>query len=267
MKQSPVVLITGASSGIGAAAALLFAQDGYRVALAARRTERLQKLAEQITTQGGQALVLTADVTRLESIEKMVAATIKAYDRIDVLFNNAGIGRIKWLEDMQPEADIINQIRVNLQGVILTARAVLPHMMEQRCGHIINMASLAGQIATPTYSVYAATKFGLRGFSQALRREVGVWGIKVSTIYPGGVDTEFASHLAGERKTGITTPKAMLLTAEDVARETLRIAHRGRCRELVLPRISWLGVWLNGLCPRLFDWIVERNFTRPERGL
>jgi short-subunit dehydrogenase len=140
-------------------------------------------------------------------------------------------------------------------------------MIAQQSGHIINIASLAAHIATPTYTVYAATKFGLRGFAEALRREVGVWGILVSSIYPGGVSTEFASHMEAKRKTGITTPKALLLTPEDVGRAVVRLARGKRSRELVLPSVSRLGLWFDTLFPRLNDWIIERTFTRPERGL
>lgn len=267
MTERPVILITGASSGIGAWAARLFANAGYRVALAARRENLLRSLAEEIEASGGEALVVPADVTKLEQIEGMVAGTVETFGCIDVLFNNAGMGRIKWLEELNPEADIATQLQLNLLGAILTARAVLPTMIAQRSGHIINMASMAGMIATPTYSVYAATKFGLRGFSQALRREVGVWGIHVSTIYPGGVATEFASRLAAERVTGITTPKALLLTAEDVARAALQLAQGKRSREVLIPQSYSIGVWFNRLFPRLMDWIIEQRFTRPERGM
>jgi len=265
--DAPVVLITGASSGIGEAAAHLFSAAGYRLALAARRLDRLQHLAEQIQTAGGDVLVVQTDVSSLADIENMVGRTLDAYGRIDVLFNNAGIGRIKWLEDLDPVEDIQQQVQVNLTGASLSARAVLPAMMAQRSGHIINMASMAGQTGTPTYTAYAATKFGLRGFSQALRREVGVWGIKVSTLYPGGVATDFASHLAAERKTGVTTPKNMLLTAEGVAGTAVDIAQGRRSREVVLPPVNRLVVWLNVHFPRLVDWVIERKFTRPERGL
>ena len=257
MKDHPVVLITGASSGIGAAAVRAFAQAGYRVALAARREARLKALAEEVRANGGEALVLPTDVTQLVQIETMVKRTLESFGRIDVLLNNAGMGRIKWLEELRPQEDVITQVQLNLTGAMLTAQAVLPTMIKLRSGHIINMSSMAGQIATPTYSVYAATKFGLGGFTQALRREVGVWGIQVSAIYPGGVDTEFASHLAGERKTGVTTPRALLLSAEDVAQSALRIALGNRSRQVVLPPIMRVGIWFKPFFP-WFDGLDHR---------
>lgn len=264
--NKPVILITGASSGIGAAAARLFAANGYRVALAARRLERLQALKAEIAAAGGEAVAIQADVSDAASIDAMLQHALEAYGQVDVLFNNAGFGRTKWLEELDPKDDIAAQINTNLTGAILATRAVLPHMIERRGGHIINMSSLAGFLATPTYSVYAATKFGLRGFSDALRREVGVYGIHVSVIYPGGVSTDFSSHTGADRKTGLSTPKALLLTPEQVAQGVLRLARRPR-RTMILPAIARLGILFASLFPGLTDWLQECFFTRPERGL
>lgn len=267
MSEQPVAIITGASSGIGAASARLFAKAGYRVVLAARRLERLEALDEEITKKGGEAIALSVDVSKIENIQEMVNITLETYGRIDVLVNNAGFGRTKWLEDLDPIKDIAAQVEVNLLGAIQSARAVLPQMIDQGSGHIINMASLASFIGSPTYSVYAATKFGLRGFTDALRREVGVLGIHVSAIYPGAVKTEFASHMQAERKTGITTPEALLLSSEKVGEAVLKVAAGNRSRNIILPGISWLGIWFEKLFPRLNDWLIEQTFTKPERGV
>jgi len=261
-----VVIVTGASSGIGEATARLFGANGYRVVLAARRLDRLEALKAEIEKQGGTALAVETDVSSATALQALVERTLEAYGQIDILFNNAGFGRTKWLEEMDAEKDIAAQIQVNLTSVIQATRAVLPHMIARKSGHIINMCSLAGFVATPTYTVYAATKFGVRGFSDALRREVGVWGVKVSVIYPGGVATEFGQHMQAKRKTGIKTPKALLLSAEDVARAVLSAA-RKPVRARILPGISRLGVLFAAAFPGLNDWIIERTFTKPERGL
>ncbi|TAK11473.1 MAG: SDR family oxidoreductase [Anaerolineae bacterium] len=263
----PVAIITGASSGIGEAAARVLGRAGYRVVLAARRLDRLEVLQGEIEAAGGKALPVETDVSNLESLKNLIKRTLEAYGRIDVLFNNAGFGRFKWLEELDPAKDIAGQIEVNLTGVIQLTSLVLPTMIQQKSGHIINMASMAGYVATPTYTVYAATKHGLRGFTDALRREVGIWGVRVSALYPGGVSTEFGSHTGAERKTGITTPKALLLTPEDVGNWVLRLAQNNRSRNVPLPWVSWLGIWLNRFFPGLNDWIIERTFTKPERGL
>lgn len=266
MTPKKVAIITGASSGIGAASARLLAAEGYRVVLAARRLERLQQLAAEIESQGGQALAIATDVGQVELINTMVAKALAEYGQIDVLLNNAGFGRTKWLEDLDPQRDIDWQIRVNLLGVIQTARAVLPHMVARRSGHIINMGSISAHVATPTYTIYAASKFGVRGFSEALRREVGIFGIHVSILYPGGVNTEFALNMQADRKTGMKTPAILMLSADDVARMVVRLTKRPR-RQVVMPGIFRLGIWLNNHFPWLNDWIIERTFTKPEGDL
>ena len=264
MAPSPVILITGASSGIGEATARLFAQKGYRVVLAARRMDRLQSLAEEIRSAGGQALPVETDVTQLDQLENLVSAAIQEYGLIDVLLNNAGFGRMNWLEQMDPEQDIESQLRVNLHGVIHTTRLVLPYMLAHQQGHIINMASIASWIATPTYSIYAATKFGLKGFTEGLRREVGAMGIRVTGIYPGGVATEFSEHTGRKPGTRVTTPKAIRLSSEDVARTVWKVVQRPR-RTVVIPRVMLPAIWLNILFPGFLDWVISRAFTRTQR--
>ncbi|NQU30633.1 MAG: SDR family oxidoreductase, partial [Anaerolineae bacterium] len=170
--KDKVVLITGASSGFGASAAFLFAREGAKVILAARRLDRLQKLVNEIQAQDGEALAIPVDIASLAEIELMVQSAIDFYGQIDILFNNAGFGRMDWFENLDSERDIEPQIAVNLTGLIQLTRAVLPHMIKQGGGHIINMSSVAGWTAAPLYTVYAATKFGVRGFTDALRREV-----------------------------------------------------------------------------------------------
>lgn len=264
MSDQPVILVTGASSGIGAATAKKFAQGGYRVVLAARRFERLVELAALIEAAGGQAFPIRADVAQIEDIQNMVSAAYDQYGQIDVLFNNAGFGRLNWLEKLDPIQEIEMQIRVNLLGTILTTHQVLPGMIAQRSGHIVNMSSAAGLIATPTYSVYAASKFGQRGFSEALRREVSLYGIRVSVIYPGGVATEFKSHTGANRKTGITTPAIIRLSADRVAQAVWDVIRRPR-RSVVLPGIYRLAAAVNHSLPGFMDWIIEKRFTRVER--
>ncbi|MBL7163493.1 MAG: SDR family oxidoreductase [Anaerolineales bacterium] len=265
MTTKPVILITGASSGIGAATARLFGGQGYRVVIAARRAERLQALADEIESAGGRALLIPTDITQLDQIQQLVDTTMEEYGQIDVLLNNAGFGRMKWLEQLDPVTDIELQLDVNLHGVIQTTRMVLPHMIERRSGHIINMASIAGLIATPIYSIYAATKFGVRGFTEALRREVSIWGINVSGIYPGSVITEFQQHMGVDRKTGLSTPRFMQLTAQDVARTVYRVAQRPR-RMVIIPWFMRGTYWLNLFWPGLMDYMIRQRFTNRERN-
>ena len=264
MSGEPVLLITGASSGIGAAVARRFAREGYRLVLAARRFDRLTDLADEIRVQGGEALPVAADLSQVGDVQRLVQVTLDQYHQVDLLFNNAGFGRLDWLEGLDPLQDVQAQIQVNLLGLIWMAQAVLPHMIERRSGHIINMGSLAGWIGTPTYSIYAATKFGVRGFTEALRREVSVYGIHVSGIYPGAVDTEFRTLARIRRKTGVTTPKRMRLTAEQVAQAVFHLAKHPQ-RVVFLPGYMRWVVAFNGLFPGLVDWVVQKRFVEHER--
>src|SRR5689334_5474617 len=168
--QKKVVLITGASSGFGEEAARQFARQGARVVLAARRIDRLQDLVAKIQAEGGTAMATPVDVTNGADVQNMVKSVVESFKHVDILFNNAGFGRLDWLENLDPVRDVRTQIAVNLTGLIEVTHEVLPHMIAQKRGHIINMSSVAGWIGTPLYSVYAATKFGVRGFTDALRR-------------------------------------------------------------------------------------------------
>lgn len=249
------VIVTGASSGIGEATARAFGRAGDRVVLAARRVDRLQRLAEELSD----SLVVAADLTKSEDVARVAAEALARYRTIDVLVNNAGLGRYGWLEVL-PEEDIRTEIAVNLVAPILLTRAVLPAMQAQGRGVIINVGSVAGRIATPTMAIYNATKFGLDGFSEALRREVGPQGIAVCVIYPGPVrGTEFGAR----RKAStfrVSGPGWALTDAETVAREIVRLADRPRPRRM-LPRIYSVAVALNALAP----WVVDRAVARMAR--
>jgi short-subunit dehydrogenase len=264
--KGKVVIVTGASSGIGEATARQFGREGAMVVLAARRMEKLKKLAEEIDAMdtGAETLVVQADLTKLDDIKNLVNETIIKFGRVDILVNNAGFGRLDWLEKLDPVRDIQAQFDVNVLGVIQTTRQVLPIMMEQRSGHIINMCSMAGLVGTPTYTIYSATKHAVHGFSESLRREVKPWGIDVSIIYPGGVKTEFQTHAGIKRKTGATTPQALLLSAEDVGRAVIQLVHKPRPM-WIIPWAWTMSVWMNRNLNWLVDWTTINRFTIPER--
>lgn len=266
MENHPVILITGASSGIGAATARLFSEHSYRIVLAARRVERLKALQAEIESAGGQALVVATDMRQPGEIEALVETSLEHFGQIDILFNNAGFGRLNWLENLDPIDDIANLVETNLLGVIWMAQAVLPHMTARRKGHIINMASVAAHIATPTYSIYAASKFAVRGFNESLRREIGRSDIKVSLICPGAVRTEFGDLAGFNRTTRVVMPAWITLDAEDVARAVLRLVRRP-CRELVLPWPMKWAIWANRLLPGLMDTVMQRRYPHPDPSL
>jgi len=264
--KGKVAIVTGASSGIGEATARAFGCEGAKVVFAARRVDKLQALAQEVNAMGSGAetLVVQADLSRLEDIQSMIVQTLERFGRIDVLVNNAGFGRLDWLENLDPLKDIQAQIDVNVMGVIQTTRQVLPVMIKQRAGSIINMCSMAGLVGTPTYSIYAASKHAVHGFSEALRREVKPWGIDVSLIYPGGVVTEFTAHAGIKRKTNAKTPTFMLLTAEQVGSAVVKLVSHPR-RMLIIPWLWSVTVFMNKFLPGIVDYTTINRFTIPER--
>ena len=236
------------------------------VILAARRVDKLQALAQEILAMNTSAetLVVQTDLSKLEDIQSLIKQTLDKFGRMDVLVNNAGFGRLDWLENLDPVKDIQAQFDVNVLGVIQTTRQALPVMMKQRSGHIINMCSMAGLVATPTYTIYAACKHAVHGFSEALRREVKPWGIDVSMIYPGGVATEFAAHAGIKRKTNASTPKALLLTADQVGSAVIQLVRHPRPM-WILPWVWSFTVWMNRNLNSLVDYTTINRFTIPER--
>lgn len=254
--RGKVVLITGASSGFGEDAARLFAREGCKVVLAARRLERLQALAAEIQNVGGEAFAIPVDVNQSAEIDVMVRSVLDLYGRIDILFNNAGFGAVDWFENLEPQRDIETLIRVNLIGTMLVTQAVLPHMLRRRKGHIINMASVAGLIAAPLITTYSASKYGVRAFTDSLRREVAPFGIKVSGIYPGPAETEFGSHLKKDpRRETIDKLIDLRMTSEYVARRVIGLAKRPR-RSLVIPWWFNIVTTFDTLFPVIVDWIL-----------
>lgn len=258
--ENKIVIITGASSGFGKDAAHLFAGEGAKVVLVARRLDRLQMLANEIHKVGGEAIAVPTDISQWVEIDLMVRTVIEIYGRIDILFNNAGFGGLDWLERLEPDPDIETQIQVNLTGLILVTKAVLPHMLRRRTGHIINMSSIAGWLAAPSYTVYAATKYGVRGFTTALRREVAPFGIRVSAIYPGPARTEFAWGGGAKRRSRPKWFDVFFISAEDVSQRVLELARHPR-RAVIIPWWFGLIAWWENHFPGIADWIIQTAYT------
>lgn len=264
--KGKVVLITGASSGFGEDAAVLFAREGAKVILAARRADKLRQIVEQINQAGGEALALPFDIGDPSQRQQIVADVIARYGRVDILFNNAGLGRLNFLDQLDMEKDIEPQILINLTGLIHLTRLVLPYMIAQKSGHIINMSSVAGWIGTALYSIYSATKFGVRGFTDALRQEVKPLGIHVSGVYPGPAETEFGQHIGLTReKRKFSFPKTMSMTSEFVAQQVVKLAKHPKSN-LILPWYYRPLVALNLVAPSLVDWIVIKFFVNKQRS-
>lgn len=192
-----IIVITGASSGLGAEAARYLAELGATVVLGARRTERIKALAEGIEAKGGKALAVETDVTDRASVQNLVDTAVKIYGRIDVLLNNAGVMPLSPLEKLRvDEWDLM--IDVNIKGVLYGIAAALPHMKARKSGHIINVSSVAGHRVLENSAVYSATKFAVRALSEGLRAEVKPYNLRTTVISPGAVQSELLDGIHDE---------------------------------------------------------------------
>jgi NADP-dependent 3-hydroxy acid dehydrogenase YdfG len=193
--EQKVIVITGASSGMGEAAARRLAAEGARVVLGARRTDRLEALAAEIDEEGGEALAVTTDVSDRDQVAHLVDTAVGTYGRIDVLINNAGVMPLSPFDRLKVD-EWDQMIDVNLKGVLYGIAAALPHMKEQKSGHIINLSSVAGHKVFGGSAVYSATKSGVRALSEGLRQEVKPYNIRTTIISPGAVTTELLDHIS-----------------------------------------------------------------------
>lgn len=217
--KSKVVILTGATGGIGEATAKLLARHGAKLVLAARREDRLQALAGEIEQNGGEAIYRPADVTSKKDMQQLAQAAVQQYGRIDVLINNAGIMPNSWLHELKID-DWDQIIDVNMKGVLYGIAAVLPSMREQLSGHIINVSSLMGHKVIPVTAVYSATKHAVRAITEGLRQEESPASrIRTTNISPGMVATETAiSVLPPEYKDAVAPGSGMALSPDSVAR-------------------------------------------------
>jgi NADP-dependent 3-hydroxy acid dehydrogenase YdfG len=192
--EGKIVVITGASSGLGEATARLLSAQGASVVLGARRADRIQSLADELTGRGGKALAITTDVTHYDQVQKLVDAAVQTYGRIDVVINNAGLMPHSPLERLKID-DWNRMIDVNIKGVLYGIAAALPYMKQQKAGHIINVSSVAGHKVRAGGAVYAATKHAVRALSEGLRQEVKPYNIRTTVISPGALATELPNSV------------------------------------------------------------------------
>ena len=217
-----VIVITGASSGVGEASARLLSSQGATVVLGARRAERIQALAAELNGKGGKALALPTDVTDRSQFKHLVDSAVETYGRVDVILNNAGVMPHSPLERLKVD-DWEHMIDVNLKGVLYGIAAVLPHMKAQKSGHIINTSSVAGHKVRPGSAVYAATKTAVLVISEGLRQEVKPYNIRTTVISPGAMKTN--------------SPTASLSRISPTASATSWIQSRRRCGDLCEYRV------------------------------
>ena len=222
--DNTVALVTGASSGIGAATARELARRGAAVAIAARRKDRLDALVKQIQQDGGTALAIATDVTDKEQVRALVAHTVDSLGRLDTVVNNAGVMLLGPIEDA-PVEEWDRMIALNLQGLLYVAHAALPHLLRaagtepRRVADLVNISSVAGRLARRNSGVYNLTKHGVGAFSESLRQEVTERHVRVSLVEPGAVDTELPDHIRDEIRDQMMSRLTDIerMEAEDIA--------------------------------------------------
>lgn len=230
--QNRVVVITGASSGFGAAIARCCAQAGARVVLAARSPEPLERLACELGAQAGRALAVTADVSSDADVARLMQAALGRFGQIDVLVNNAGFGVLDPIGDARL-SDLDEMLAVNLGGVVRCTQAALPHMLRRRSGQIVIVASLAGLMATRNMGFYNASKFALVGLSRTLMLELDGTGVRCALICPGIAETGFQRRADRSKYARILS--LVRCTSPQVARATARAIRRGTHGEVLIP--------------------------------
>ncbi len=230
-----VALVTGASSGIGAATARALAAQGADVALAARRADRLEQLAQDMTRNGGRALVIETDVADKTQVQAAVARTVAQLGRLDILVNNAGVAMVGPILDA-PLDDWEQVVRVNVLGVLYITHAALPHLLKaaedapRRVADLVNVSSESGRVARRGEGVYDVTKFGVVAFSESLRQEVTQRHVRVSVVEPGFVATEIFGHMREEARQQLMQRLSGVepMAAEDIADAIAYIVTRPR---------------------------------------
>jgi short-subunit dehydrogenase len=240
-----VAIVTGASSGIGRATAIHLAGKGWLVVIVGRRAANLSSLKAQIQASGGAAVAVTADLAKLKDIEKVVQEARVAGGRIDALLNIAGIGGLNQV--MSPDAEVQDMLATNLLAPIRLMRAVIPIMRAQRSGAIVNVGSVKGEIAIG--GIYSATKFGLRGLTDSVRREIAGSGIHISLVEPGYIATEMTTH----RTSRMPGPEVIVRAIESCLTRTRR--------RVVVPGWYCVVIFVSNLFPAAVDRVYNGKIT------
>lgn len=253
MFTNKVVVITGASSGIGAEMARLFADRGAVVLLMARSEQKLSGLKEQI---GERADMFTLDVTSQSEVDEVFSTALKKHGRIDILINNAGFGLFQTFMTLSDQ-DVVEMMEVNYFGMTRCTRAVLPHMTERGSGHIINVGSIAGKVATAKGTAYCATKYAVLGFTTALRQELAGTGVTVSAFNPGPIKTPFFDRADPSGQYLRNLPSWFILDPVRTALAVVRMAET-RKRERNMPLPAAIAAKLFALFPGLSERVAGK---------
>jgi NADP-dependent 3-hydroxy acid dehydrogenase YdfG len=263
--ENDVVLVTGASQGIGKGVALAFAREGARLVLAARSADRLSQVQKEIHDLGAEAVAVPTDVTSPAAVETLVTTAMNRFGRIDVLVNNAGIGRVSAVDSETFEDDVHHTLQASLFGTIHVTQRVLPILRQQQSGAIVNMSSVMGRKAFARFGSYAIVMHAVSAFSDALRQELAGSNIRVSVIHPALTATDLLRDV-DEAQMPAPFRHMTPLSADDVGRGVVAAVRRNR-RRVVLPRTANMLLLGEALSPRIGDLIAFALTLRPVAGL
>lgn len=255
--SNKVVVITGASSGIGEASAVEFAKRKSSVVLVARRKENLESVAKKLAKYGSEILICQCDVSKWQKVEQMSKTVLDKFDRIDILVNNAGFAIYGSVLELKVE-EIESQMGTNYFGMVYCTKAFLPKMLEQKAGHIVNVSSVAGSFGLPGIASYCASKFAMLGFSEGLHHELKGTGVGITVVSPIMVRTDFFNHPSFK-----SMPKysPTSLSSKTVAKAIVKASTSPRL-EIIVPSFVRGAVWLKHTIPYLINPILGAAFRK-----
>jgi len=256
--KDKVIVITGASSGIGEASAEEFAKRGANIVLVARRKDKLEKVEKSLTKYPVKILSVICDVSEKEQVKQMVEKVLETFPQIDVLINNAGFVIYGKVEELSIE-DVESQMKTNYFGTIYCTKLFLPHFLKQNSGHIVNVASVGGSFGVPGIATYCATKFALLGFSEGLHHELHETNVGVTVVSPIMVRTSLFDHPSFKNFTKHAT--GISLSAETVAKAVIKAADSPRL-EIVVPSVVRIGIWFKQTFPFIINPIIGNVFRK-----
>lgn len=254
-----VIVITGASSGIGRESAIEFAKRGASVVLVSRNKDKLEGVAKELSKFNSKSLVCACDISQRGQVTQMTTQVMEEFGFVDVLVNNAGFGIYGTLADLQVE-EIESQMATNYLGMVYCTKAFLPKMLEQKAGHIVNVASVAASFGIPSMAGYCASKFAMLGFSEALYHELRGSGVGVTVVSPIMVRTNFFDNKSFDKMPKYTRA----LSPKTVAKAVVRAASSPRL-EIVTPQVVRAAIWFKQTLPYLVNPIVGEIFRRSKK--
>ena len=256
--KDKVIVITGASSGIGEASAEEFAKRGANIVLVARRKDKLEKVEKNLAKYSVKTMSIVCDVSEKEQVKQMVEKVLETFPQVDVLINNAGFVIYGKVEELSIE-DVESQMKTNYFGTIYCTKLFLPYFLKQNSGHIVNVASVGGSFGVPGIATYCATKFALLGFSEGLYHELHETNVGVTVVSPIMVRTNLFDHPSFKNFTKHATGTS--LSAETVAKAIIKAADSPRL-EIVVPSVVRIGIWFKQTFPFIVNPIIGNIFRK-----